>query len=611
MVPKAMEKISEKEVETIKVLAERGTAVATISTVLSLDQAAVEAVLAPAPKPSPPSLEPKDVNTAKVLAENGAPASQIAQLLGVDEEAVKAVLKSEPPSLKPEEASTAKLLAELGHSISQIAQALSADEEAVKAVLGAPNLAPPSLKPEEANTAKLMAENGIPASQIAEVLGVSEAAVRSAVVGIGDIKGPEHRAMAGLNTSKSSAAAAKPPPPPPAQFVVPKQEDKTINCPLCFDEFTVPGGLDISVMGLIEFDCKHFLCRECFTDYMESKISEGEVSDDKLICPIPDCTTVVTEAQVQSANFEPELWNRYLNFRARGYKPEEYMDETMLECPTPDCAPFLVESRFATGVSVECPTCRKEFCPLCKESGHKNLTCEEARRRREALQDAVPRLRAKVEEAMQEALVRRCTGCGVPVERANACCHMTCGQCRAEFSWICGAPYRECREKHKCMDESIYLHAMPQLRKILGARKLGCTDENGSDLFLELRCLYLISIVKRSASQEDWDLFRRECPDVLENVIRGNWSIPWDEIGNFQRLHKLLPHAFPIPSEDAVPSEDATGEQEGPPQAAVAGLVGAIQGAVAGLVGGMPAPKGKAAGKGAKGKGAKGRQYPA
>merc|ERR1719265_2240932 len=151
-----------------------------------------------------------------------------------------------------------------------------------------------------------------------------------------------------------------------------------MKCPLCFEEFKVVAGLRLHVFGLIELDCKHFLCRECFTEYMTSKISEGEVSEDTLKCPIPDCNTPITEMQVRSANFEPELFERFLLFRARGYQPDDSMDEARVECPTPDCAPFIVERRFATGVSVQCPICLKEFCPQCKEAAHRNLTCEEA-----------------------------------------------------------------------------------------------------------------------------------------------------------------------------------------------------------------------------------------
>ena len=36
-----------------------------------------------------------------------------------------------------------------------------------------------------------------------------------------------------------------------------------------------------------------------------------------------------------------------------------------------------------------------------------------------------------------------------------------------------------------------------------------------------------------------------EHPELLTDVIRSSWSIPWNEIGNVKRLTKLLPYAFP------------------------------------------------------------------
>ena len=89
-----------------------------------------------------------------------------------------------------------------------------------------------------------------------------------------------------------------------------------------------------------------------------------------------------------------------------------------------------------------------------------------------------------IEEALAQALYRKCTGCGVPTERIDACCHMTCSACRAEFSWVCGADYHVCRTSHPCLNSSIYLHSMPQLAAILDERGLPRSDENGSDLFL-------------------------------------------------------------------------------------------------------------------------------
>jgi len=83
----------------------------------------------------------------------------------------------------------------------------------------------------------------------------------------------------------------------------------------------------------------------------------------------------------------------------------------------------------------------------------------------------------------------------------------------------------------------------------LQQRGMQCTDENGSDIFLELRCLYLLGFVKREVGEEAWCETRRRCPELLENVIRSNWSIDWNHVGDFDWLEMLMPIAFPKPAD--------------------------------------------------------------
>ena len=100
----------------------------------------------------------------------------------------------------------------------------------------------------------------------------------------------------------------------------------------------------------------------------------------------------------------------------------------------------------------------------------------------------------------------------------------------------------------------------------------------------ELRCLYLLSYVKREFGDDLWKFARwqlsyqgfgsevpsrsiaeaiivshsqaypssipsfcpgEQFPEMLNDVIRGHWSIDWNEVGNVKRLTALLPMAFP------------------------------------------------------------------
>ncbi|POR31761.1 E3 ubiquitin-protein ligase [Tolypocladium paradoxum] len=67
------------------------------------------------------------------------------------------------------------------------------------------------------------------------------------------------------------------------------------------------------------------------------------------------------------------------------------------------------------------PDCRKVSCRLCNEETHIPLSCEEAKRDRQAFS-----ARHTVEEARSEALIRKCNKCGTPFIKEHGCNKMKC-----------------------------------------------------------------------------------------------------------------------------------------------------------------------------------------
>ena len=93
------------------------------------------------------------------------------------------------------------------------------------------------------------------------------------------------------------------------------------------------------------------------------------------------------------------------------------------------------------------------------------------------------------------------------------------------------------------MSNSIYLHDI--LVDELQRRNLPATDEVASDLFLEFRAAYLLAQVREDVGEELWNALQENRPTLLQNVIRGHGSIPWDNSAVLARLRQALPHAFP------------------------------------------------------------------
>jgi len=203
-----------------------------------------------------------------------------------------------------------------------------------------------------------------------------------------------------------------------------------VKCPLCLEN----GPKD----GAIELDCNHQLCADCFREYLNAKIVEALVDEDELVCPIPNCKTTITVAQVEGATVGTPLWEKFLQFRMNQWKPAG-VDEKIVQCPSAECEMFVVPA----GVdSVTCPTCKKEFCPNCGLE-HKGVSCEAYKKWRED--------NAQVDQHFEQLMVnqqwRRCPECGMPSERESGCNFIQCRstQCRKRTYWcyVCGKKLRQ------------------------------------------------------------------------------------------------------------------------------------------------------------------------
>jgi len=212
------------------------------------------------------------------------------------------------------------------------------------------------------------------------------------------------------------------------------EQQRGFECPLCFDT--------IARDEAIELDCDHKLCVTCFRAYLESKISEAQVADDELVCPIPSCRTEITVAQIEGATRTSGLWDKFLQFRMNLWQPGS-SDGKIVACPTPECGRFVVPANVEI---VQCPVCSREFCPRCGQKGHQGVTCEAFQEWQRANSSA----EQQFEELMAQQHWRRCPKCGAPSERESGCNFMQCRSeiCRKRTFWcyICGKQFP--RDEH-------------------------------------------------------------------------------------------------------------------------------------------------------------------
>jgi len=202
---------------------------------------------------------------------------------------------------------------------------------------------------------------------------------------------------------------------------------RRVDCPVCMEQ--------VELESCVTLDCEHPMCTDCFSNYLTGKIEGGEVGDEQLVCPIQDCRTAITALQVEAA-VGREIYERFLRYRIDQWQPED--DSRRVQCPSPNCAFFLVRPGQE---EAQCPECQSAFCPSCVEASHVGQTCDAAREAR-----AARRAEADAEIAVASLAARsgwqQCPVCKVRTERSRGCNNMTCTspQCKGKtkYCYICG-----------------------------------------------------------------------------------------------------------------------------------------------------------------------------
>jgi len=210
-----------------------------------------------------------------------------------------------------------------------------------------------------------------------------------------------------------------------------RRTERQFKCPLCLEEAQLEQGVSLN--------CYHKLCTECFGDYCSSKISEGRVMENELVCPALDkdnkiCGRSITVEQVRG-NVGAELFEKFCMFRAANWTPNED-DGTLLRCPTPGCTVFMVAPGLETA---SCPQCKMALCASCGKAMHKGMSCKDAA-------DRAKRGATEGERQFEDLLVAqgwmRCPRCDTPTELARGCYFMQCqsDKCRGKthFCYLCG-----------------------------------------------------------------------------------------------------------------------------------------------------------------------------
>lgn len=226
-------------------------------------------------------------------------------------------------------------------------------------------------------------------------------------------------------------------------------------------------------------DCEHVFCIECLQGYFNNAILAGNIHSVK--CPAFKCgdklaerTRYITPRELLRVPIERPAVQRYVDLKR---KKKLESEASTIWCPRQWCQGAVKGNKYPKpDVSLEemgvvfeddadtphhnsqvstddaedkatketqilatrlqvCEDCSHAFCHVCKRTWHGDFT--------DCRRIDIPSEREiinKEEEASLTFIQRsttRCPKCSTPVEKSEACNHITCAQCQSHFCYLC------------------------------------------------------------------------------------------------------------------------------------------------------------------------------
>eukprot|EP00943_MAST-04B_sp_MAST-4B-sp1_P006091 g6091.t1 len=248
------------------------------------------------------------------------------------------------------------------------------------------------------------------------------------------------------------------------------------DCLCCLNTF--------SVEQMYTIDCKssHRVCFECIKRSVEPAFSQKKLPR----CPFgSECGHTLSLLEViQIFGKNSKFHILYEELEVQNTLASD--TKSFLPCPRPNCKDYCFADRPGSKEKAICPTCKFEFCSLCKDKYHYHLSCGElgptaerwfkwinedcakfrgeygkALKAMEALKHAEEQFKnLQQDETWKEQHCRLCPHCRKVVYRVDGCNSMTCGRdaadkgggnkqdgCGKKFNWNQAKKYKRGADK--------------------------------------------------------------------------------------------------------------------------------------------------------------------
>jgi len=199
-----------------------------------------------------------------------------------------------------------------------------------------------------------------------------------------------------------------------------RANDALVECSCCYNECL---GED-----MVPCEGGHLYCKECIQRSTDVAMGDGKST---ILC-LGHCEEEISTRELQRA-LTPNILSKLLTKRqAEEVGAAEI--ENLVTCPF---CPYstIMENDEDKVVVCRNPECGRDSCRICEQPNHVPLRCEEV----EVEGKDEEQIRKRVEEALSEAIIRRCanTKCTASFMKTEGCNKMVCRTCRTVQCYLC------------------------------------------------------------------------------------------------------------------------------------------------------------------------------
>ncbi|KAG9239403.1 hypothetical protein BJ875DRAFT_522835, partial [Amylocarpus encephaloides] len=213
---------------------------------------------------------------------------------------------------------------------------------------------------------------------------------------------------------------------------------KSTPCDVCLEEVNTR-----ILPAQLSPKCDHAadICTTCITESINAQI---QASPNHVSCP--KCPAAL-DYEVVKLHASPEGLQRYEKHSIMSAFKD---DPNFVMCLGPSCQYGQLHEFGAQEPIVSCHMCNFQTCFIHKGPWHSGKTCAEFDAQ---YNDEDVAEQEKASDEYLERYAKSYPNCQAQIQKTAGCDHMTCRQCRAQFCWLCLAPWMQIMQSgnhHHC-----------------------------------------------------------------------------------------------------------------------------------------------------------------